>query len=204
LISFPVFLVINVFPYDLGYHLEAGQFVFFGEQDGDFQFRTDRHVFTGKNEKAFLTSIDGYPSKYIGGAHHPILERQVQKEPGILSLIFISRLSLSILHQITGFFTKIEISITNRSVTIEIAKPDAVAYAEAFGIPIKSAMFLECHLNHLSSDELRCPKKKGPCQHRPRARKIPFASATRLSRAFGTRGFPSHDYSWFGFIGNLP
>ena len=35
--------------------------------------------------------------------------------------------------------------------------------------------------------ELRCPKKKGPCQHRPRARKIPFASATRLSRAFGTR-----------------
>jgi hypothetical protein len=51
--------------------------------------------------------------------------------------------------------------------------------------------------------------------------KISFASATRLSRAFGTRGFPrlhhlwssgpptyfggqaSHDYSWFGFIGNI-
>jgi hypothetical protein len=34
-------------------------------------------------------------------------------------------------------------------------------------------------------------------------RKISFASATRLSRKLGTRGFPSHDYSWFGFIGNI-
>jgi hypothetical protein len=29
------------------------------------------------------------------------------------------------------------------------------------------------------------------------------ASATRLSQVPGIRGFPSHDYSWFGFIGGL-
>ena len=73
--------------------------------------------------------------------------------------------------------------------------------------------------------------KKDPCQYRPRACKISFASATRLSpgdpclhavvpsRVVGIstykhsrmlycvsarrRGFPSHDYSWFGFIGNV-
>jgi hypothetical protein len=44
-------------------------------------------------------------------------------------------------------------------------------------------------------------KARGECA--PRACKISFASATRLSQAFGTRGFPSPDYSGFGFIGNL-
>jgi len=37
--------------------------------------------------------------------------------------------------------------------------------------------------------------------HEPR--KISLASATRLSQVLGTRGFPSHDYSWFGFIDNI-
>ena len=37
--------------------------------------------------------------------------------------------------------------------------------------------------------------------HEPR--KISLASATRLSLVLGTRGFPSRDYSWFGFIGNV-
>jgi len=55
--------------------------------------------------------------------------------------------------------------------------------------------------------------------HEPR--KIPLASAIRLSRVLGTRGFPrlhhiwhsgppngyggqaSHDCSWFGFVGNI-
>jgi len=45
--------------------------------------------------------------------------------------------------------------------------------------------------------------KKGPCYDAPRAPQNSSASATRLSQWIGTRGFPSHDYSWFGFIGNF-
>jgi hypothetical protein len=40
-------------------------------------------------------------------------------------------------------------------------------------------------------------------QNSPSARWQVGASATRLSSVLGTRGFPSHDYSWFGFIGNV-
>jgi hypothetical protein len=46
-------------------------------------------------------------------------------------------------------------------------------------------------------------KQKARGEYAPRACKISFASATRLSQAFGTRGFPSPDYSGFGFIGNF-
>jgi hypothetical protein len=39
--------------------------------------------------------------------------------------------------QFAGLFTKIEISVTNRLATIEVAMPDASTYPEAFGISIK-------------------------------------------------------------------
>jgi len=46
------------------------------------------------------------------------------------------------------------------------------------------------------------PKQRGPCQCRPRAPQE-FLLLRQPGYPRGTRGFPSHDCSWFGFIGNV-
>jgi hypothetical protein len=99
----------------------------------------------------------------------------------------------------------------NKSVYKDILNPD-----NTYRFSLKS---------YPSPFENRRPIKKPVSEYRPRACKIPLASATRLSKGFAvanplkitfsfkpkvrnqllvsswTRGFPSHDCSWFGFIG---